>query len=561
MQAHICEPVKQPWLYSCRKTSATVFNRLDIDHQVDHGGDYNVPKLAPMATFFFFFLFPLLLILASFLFSALNKRSGTRPLQKPSSQIASPPSLPILGHFHLLSSALPKSFQALAHQYGPLIRLKIGSSEFLVASSAALAREILRTHDAIFANKFVFSPTRYNIYKEAEFVNAPYGTYWKFMKRLCMTKLFAGPQLDRFSHIREEEIMKLLRSLWECFEDGLTCDLSTKLTAMTNNMICRMAMSKKCSSDDKQSAVIRETVKEIVVCGSKLSFAEVHGPLKHVDLFGRGKKIKMAMLRYDSMMNQIIKDYEHHGRTGEDEEQDVMDILLDTYRDPTAEIRLTMDQIKHFFLDILIAGVDTTSASIQWAMIELLNRPEALTKLRDEIDSVVGTSRLVKESDIPNLPYLRGIVRETLRLHTSGPLIRRKSSQNSQIGGYDVKAGTNILINAYALMHDPDVWEEPNEFRPERFLKEDRAGTELKKGKDMNYFPFGSGRRACIGEAHAENVMHTAIGALVQCFDWRMDVGEKSNIKMVTGYSGAVANALMCSPVGRLNPMALCVGN
>ncbi|KAI3412220.1 uncharacterized protein J3R85_017592 [Psidium guajava] len=495
----------------------------------------------------FFFLFSTLVF---FIFHSSKKKHARSP--------PSPPALPILGHFHLLSSALPKSLEALAHCYGPLMQIRIGSSRFLVASDAATAQQILRAHDVQFASKFVFAPSHHNIFKEAEFVNAPYGTYWKFMKRLCMTKLFAGPQLERFSHIREDETMKLLRSLWKCHLLGEPCDLSTKLTTLTNNMLCRMAMSKRCSGSDHQAQEIREIVRDTMACGARLSFAEVHGPLKHVDLFGNGKRLKTALRRFDALIEQIIKEYEDD--CGEaSEEKDVMDILLETYRDPNAETRLTRDQIKHFFLDLLIAGVDTTSASMQWAIIELLKHPHMLKRLREEIDSAVGSTRLVHESDVPHLPYLQAVVKETLRLHTPGPLLRRKCNSDCQINGYDVKAGTNILINAYAIMHDPGTWQDPDEFVPERFMVGDRDDDhhmEL-KGQDFHFLPFGSGRRACIGVAHATIVMHTAIGGLIQCFD--LEGGEKVDIKMVTGYSGAMANPLVCYPIGRLNPTVLCV--
>ncbi|KAF8043833.1 hypothetical protein BT93_A1979 [Corymbia citriodora subsp. variegata] len=493
---------------------------------------------------FFIFLSPPLIF---FLFHWSKKK----PVRSPPSPLA----LPLLGHFHLLSSALPKSLEALARRYGPLMQISIGSSHFLVASDAATAQQILRAHDVEFASKFVFAPSHHNIFKEAEFVNAPYGTYWKFMKRLCMTQLFAGPQIDRFSHIREDETMKLLRSLWKCHQVGEPCDLSTKLTAMTNNMLCRMAMSRRCSKSDDQAHEIREIVRDTMACGARLSFAEVHGPLKHVDLFGNGKRLRTALRRFDVLVEQIIKEYEDE--SGEaSEEKDVMDILLETYRDPNAEIRLTRDQIKHFFLDLLIAGVDTTSASMQWAIIELLKHPHKLKKLREEIDMVVGSTRLVNESDVANLPYLQAVVKETLRLHTPGPLLRRKCNSDCEINGYDIKAGTNILINAYAIMHDPGTWKDPDEFVPERFMAGhgDDHHMEL-KGQDFHFLPFGSGRRACIGLAHATIVMHTAIGGLIQCFD--LKGAEKVDIKLVTGYSGTIVNPLVCYPIGRLNPSVL----
>ncbi|KAB1205678.1 Cytochrome P450 93A1 [Morella rubra] len=103
-----------------------------------------------------------------------------------------------------------------------------------------------------------------------------------------------------------------------------------------------------------------------------------------------------------------------------------MDILLETFRDPTAEVKLSRKDIKSFLVEIFVAGTDTSSAAMQWAMGHLINNPQIFKKLREEINSVVGPNRLVKESDIPNLPYLRAVIKETLRLHPSGPLIIRE---------------------------------------------------------------------------------------------------------------------------------------
>ena len=198
-----------------------------------------------------------------------------------------------------------------------------------------------------------------------------------------------------------------------------------------------------------------------------------------------------------------------------------------------------------------MAGVDTTAAAIRWAMVELINHPNIFQKLREEIDSVIGNNRLIKESDAPTLPYLQAVVKEILRLHPPGPLLRRLSNKASKINGFDIKEGTRVFINVYMIMRDPNVYQEPEKFRPERFLSGN--STEI-KGQDFHYLPFGSGRRACPGASHAMFVMHATIGALIQCFDWKVKDGEKIDVGSSTGYSGAFAFPLVCYPVTRFDP-------
>ncbi|OMO70139.1 Cytochrome P450 [Corchorus olitorius] len=270
--------------------------------------------------------------------------------RSPNSSIRHPPSpltLPIIGHLHLLSSSLPKSFQALARRYGPLMRIHIGQSIFVVVSDAAVAKEVLKIHDRDFASRFEFGPAEYNIYKNAGFVTGPYGTYWRFMKKLCMTKLFAGPQLERFNHIREEEITKLVKELVKRSREGKWCDLSAELANLTNNLIFRMTMSKRFSKHGGANEMWKLVV-EIMGLAAKLGVNEVHGVLKKIDLFGNGKKLREALERYDRLVEQIIKDYEENNVENDGRNEDLMDILVATYRDKNAELKISRDQIKYF---------------------------------------------------------------------------------------------------------------------------------------------------------------------------------------------------------------------
>ncbi|KAJ4821920.1 hypothetical protein Tsubulata_049385 [Turnera subulata] len=373
-----------------------------------------------------------------------------------------------------------------------------------------------------------------------------------------MTRLFVGPQLDEFIHIREQQALNLLASLFQKSREGMPCDLGKELTALTNSIICRMAIGKRCKENPNLPSDIRKLLQGMMEYAAKLSFTQVFGPLQRLDLSGNGKRLVSTMWEYDRLMEKIMKDYEaDEVNNCQKEGSDVMDILLETYRRPNDEWKLTREHIKNFFLEIFFAGVDTTAATIEFAIMELLNNPNILEKLREEINSVVGTNRLVKESDVPNLPYLQAIVKETMRVHPSGPLLRRQCNKDSKINGYDIKAGDRILINMYAITRDSRLWSVPEKFLPERFLTNHKDGVgqiDYCKGQDFSFLPFGSGRRACPGASHGLIVTHTTLGALVQCFDWKVKDEEKMDIKLVTGYSGAMALPLVCYPITHFNP-------
>ncbi|KAK3217698.1 hypothetical protein Dsin_011668 [Dipteronia sinensis] len=476
-----------------------------------------------------------------------------------------PLALPIIGHLHLLSSTLPKSLKTLANRYGPLMQIRMGDTLFVIVSDANTAEKVLKTHDIDFASKYEPGPSQKLLYKGCSFINAPYSLYWRFMKKICVTKLFTSSQLQRFTHVREEERTKLLKTLIGRSETGEPCDLSKELEALTSLMIYRMTMGNRSSSLSSsgdynysvEAMEMRRHIRNIMECGKKYAVIEVFGPLRRFDLFGNGKRIEMAFLGYDQRLEQIIHEYEENRMNniidGENEEKDVMDILLETCRDSSAEVMITISHIKYLFMEIFMASVDSTSTAMQSAMAEIINRPEIFKKLREEINSVVGSNQLVKESDVPNLPYLQAVLKETLRLHPPGPMLRRTATVDSKINGYDIKAGTKMFVNCYAIMRDPNVWKDPDKFMPERFLNCCDRVMDF-KGQDFCYLPFGSGRRACFGAPHAAYVIHATVASLVQCFDWKLEGGDKAGIDIVSGYTGAMAHPLVCYPIVNFDP-------
>ncbi|XP_057990302.1 iridoid oxidase-like [Hevea brasiliensis] len=166
------------------------------------------------------------------------------------------------------------------------------------------------------------------------------------------------------------------------------------------------------------------------------------------------------------------------------------------------------------------AGSETTSAATEWAMAELLRKPEAMRKVKEELNEVVGENRNVEESDIEKLPYLQAVVKEALRLHPSVPLLVPKNTmQDTNFMGYHIAKDTQVFVNAWAIGRDPDSWEDPLTFKPERFL-----GSNIDyKGQNFELIPFGSGRRICIGMLLAQRVLLLSLASLIHCFDWELD--------------------------------------
>lgn len=155
-------------------------------------------------------------------------------------------------------------------------------------------------------------------------------------------------------------------------------------------------------------------------------------------------------------------------------------------------------------------------------MSELLRHPRVLKQLQDEIKQTANGKAFVSEEDIEKMPFFKAVLKEVLRLHPPVPLlVPRVSSEDIKIQGYDISAGTMVIINSWSIGRDPLIWKEPDEFKPERFLN---SSIDF-KGHDFELIPFGAGRRGCPGTAFAIAAAEIVLANLVQKFDWSLPEG------------------------------------
>lgn len=199
-----------------------------------------------------------------------------------------------------------------------------------------------------------------------------------------------------------------------------------------------------------------------------------------------------------------------------------------------------------------MAGTDTSAITIEWALAELINNPHVMEKARQEIDSVTKKNRLIQESDIPNLPYMQAILKETLRIHPTVPNIVRESSQSCKIYGYDIPAKTVLFFNLWSMGRDPKLWKNPLEFMPERFMGEEDNEFDLRE-QNFQFMPFGTRRRACPGISLALQIVPTNLAAMIQCFEWNVEGNGKVNMEEKPAVTLPRAHPLICIPLPRFN--------
>ncbi|XAR68562.1 3,9-dihydroxypterocarpan 6A-monooxygenase [Bertholletia excelsa] len=502
---------------------------------------YLIPFLIFFAFFFFFIRFLL--------------TTGPTPRLPPG-----PRALPVIGHLHLLAPLPHQAFHKLSTRHGPLIHIFLGSIPCVVANSPETAKEFLKTHETSFSNRPQVAAVDYLTYGSQDFSFAPYGPYWKFMKKLCMSELLGGRALDLLAPVRRDEVRRFVELLLRKSKNGEAVDVGAELLRVTNNVISRMVMGERCSENEDEAGEIRKLVRETAELTGKFNLSDFIWFCKNLDLQGFGKRLKDVRDRFDSLMVRIITEHEEERRKRrencEERVEDLLDILLDIYEDESSEMKITKENIKAFVLDLFAAGTDTSAVTTEWALAELINHPQIMEKAQREIDTVVGKSRLVEESDTANFPYLQAIVKETLRLHPTGPMIVRESSEDCTIMGYHIPARTRLFVNVWAIGRDPNHWDCPLEFLPERFLGEVGFGqSQLDvRGQHLHFLPFGSGRRGCPGTSLALQVIQTSLAAMIQCFEWKVGGNGTVDMEEGPGLTLPRAHPLVCAPVARLSP-------
>ncbi|XP_058193826.1 cytochrome P450 736A117-like [Rhododendron vialii] len=471
---------------------------------------------------FIFSLLPLFLFLV-FLLKWLSITA--RPPHK--NPPPSPRKLPLIGNLHQVGHLPHRSLHSLSQAHGPLMLLHFAAAPVLVVSSAGAARDIFKTHDLIFSNRPKSTISEKIAYGAKDVVFSPYGDYWRQMRSICVLRLLSNKQVQSFRDVREEETALMIKKISDSGSEVV--NLSKLIVELTANVVCRAAFGRKYDGVGGRGGGPRRGFKEVLEEVMELigffDIGDFVPWLKWVNrvngVYGRVERITKEL---DEFMEGVVEEHEDRERKGG---QDFVDVLLEIQRENVG-IPLQRNSIKALILDILAGGTDTTSATIEWVMTELSKHPQAMKKLQAEVRLIAQPNQLVTEDNLDQMPYLKAVIKETLRLHPPIPIILpRESTKDVQVKGYDIAAGTRVLVNAWAIGQDPTSWDEPKEFRPERFLNDRSIDF---RGHDFELIPFGAGRRGCPGIQFAAVVDELAIANLVHKFDFALPDGVELDV-------------------------------
>ncbi|KAK7411348.1 hypothetical protein VNO78_02781 [Psophocarpus tetragonolobus] len=463
---------------------------------------------------------------------------------------------PIIGNLPHMGSVPHHSLATLARVHGPLMHLRLGSVDAVVASSASVAEQFLKIHDSNFSSRPPNAGAKYIAYNYQDLVFAPYGPRWRLLRKLTSVHLFSGKAMDEFRHLRQEEVARLTSNLASS-DETKAVKLGQLLNVCTTNALARVMIGRRVFNDgnggcDPRADEFKAMVVELMVLAGVFNIGDFVPSLEWLDLQGVQAKMKKLHKRFDAFLSSIIEEHDSSSKN-------LLSILLSLKDEKDDDgNHLTNTEIKALLLNMFTAGTDTSSSTTEWAIAELIQNPRILTEVQQELDTVVGRDRIVKEEDLTHLPYLQAVIKETFRLHPSTPLsLPRVASESCEIFGYHIPKGATLLVNVWAIARDPNEWADPLEFKPERFLPGGEKAEVDVRGNDFEVIPFGAGRRICVGLNLGLRMVQLLTATLAHSFDWELEDDlnpKKLNMDEAYGLTLQRAVPLSMHPKPRLAP-------
>ncbi|KAK9742859.1 hypothetical protein RND81_03G201100 [Saponaria officinalis] len=445
-----------------------------------------------------------------------------------------PKTWPVIGNIHQLGNKPHQSVAELSKKYGPIMSLKLGTMTTIVISSPNVAKQMFTNHDLAFSGRKCPDAARVSDHDKHSVAWLPVGDKWRDLRKIAVVQLFTYHRLDLSQGLRQRKIDELVEYVRRCCEKGEVVHVGKAAFTTTLNLLFNTFFSVDLGSHDSSDLQeFKDIVWGLLELGATPNVSDFFPLIRHLDLQGVLKRTGRLFDRMVFVFDRIIdKRLSDRSATNDD----VLGVLLKLVEDN----ELSLDDVRHMLMDLFVAGTDTTSSTLEWAMTELLRNPEKMAKAQEEIIKVIGNNnhKSIKETDISKLSYIQAVVKETLRLHPPAPfLVPHKAEKDVILCGFFVPKDAQIWVNVWSIGRDPSVWPDPLSFSPERFLENDIDF----KGRDFELIPFGAGRRICPGMPLAHRMLHHMLATLLHSFNWKhahglspqdIDVEEKFGITL-----------------------------
>ncbi|KAK3865744.1 hypothetical protein Pcinc_028679 [Petrolisthes cinctipes] len=434
--------------------------------------------------------------------------------------------VPILGYLPFLTKDIHVSLLNLARKFGPIYRLRFGNKTLIVLADPKIIRDAFRREE------FHARPSSalYDMFEGYGLLNTS-GGIWRDQRQFLHTRLRAlgmkttGPGREQM----EVRIMSEVKCLLQCLSagKGKSLEVGQLLCNASTNVICSVLMSVRFLPNNPAFLRFMELYDEGFKLFVKCDIASYIPVCKYmpsvVENFQRliqSRDESCAMIR--DIINQRREKFDPN-HTG-----DILDCYLLEEHKAKEEGRVLYEgkdfdrQLVQVMADMFSAGEETVKTCLLWALVYLLRHPKIMHKVQDELDAVVGRSRLPSLEDQQHLPYTEATLCEVLRRSTVVPLgTFHATSENTTLGGYTIPKGATIIPLLYGCHMDPRLWDNPEEFNPTRFID-----SEGRVKKPEQFIPFGTGRRMCLGNVLAKSELFLFFTSILHMFNLGQPEGE-----------------------------------
>ncbi|MFV8829967.1 cytochrome P450 [Alkalihalobacterium sp. APHAB7] len=421
-----------------------------------------------------------------------------------SSNIPQPKTYGPLGNLPLINKEVPTlSFCKLAEEYGPIYRFEAFGYSTVVLSGHKLVAEVCNDNrfDKSIASLISVRP----IGGDGLFTSRTKEENWQKAHNILMPSF--SQQAMKGYHPMMVDIASQLVQKWARLNPNETIDVPDDMTRLTLDTIGLCGFNYRFNSFYKETShpfilsMVR-SLEEAMYRGTRL-------PIQNKLAIKKKRQFERDLEKMFSLVDQIIAERKENGDDGK---TDLLARMLNT-KDPQTGERLDDENIRYQIITFLIAGHETTSGLLSFALYLLLKHPDVLNKACEEVDRVVVNGTPAYQQVI-ELKYIRMILNEALRLYPTAPEFSLFAKEDVTIGGkYLIKKKTDVTILLPQLHRDKEAWgEDAEQFRPERF-------EDMSKIPDGAYKPFGNGQRACIGMQFALHEATLVLGMLLQNFE------------------------------------------
>ncbi|KAI5070440.1 hypothetical protein GOP47_0014783 [Adiantum capillus-veneris] len=431
------------------------------------------------------------------------------------------PGVPVLGNLLQMREKRPhKTFTEWAEKYGPIYTVKMGSQTMVVISSPELVKEAMITKFSSISTRKMSKALSILTAQKKMVSMSDFGAEHRMLKKILVTNLLGHSPQKANRQIRMNAFFKLVDSIFEEMKNsqGLINVREHVKQALFPFTLYQVL------GRDPDSVFVKELGRNVPRW--EMFQALVLDPLEAVievdwrDFFPALKwvpnrveaKVRAVDNKRNAIVGALIAEQRQLLANGKPSDC-YLDILL------TEATHLSEKQLIMTTWEPIIESADTTLVTIEWAMYEIAKSPMVQERLLKEINEV-ASARLVVEDDLPKLKYLDAVVKETLRKYPPVSLLPpRHVDEAVKLGGFYVKKGWQIIINAYGISYNKQTWPNPEVWNPERVYNDATLDMGI---KDHRILPFGTGKRLCAGITQAMYIIPMVVAHCVQHFQWAL---------------------------------------